>query len=258
MAEIISGQDALDALENGGNNGGSGKSKELDFTKFNVGSKYTVKVTGTKDFFVAYTYGIYEKVNSFVAKNPSKKTGKGFPVENLTCWDKAFLYHKDRSEEFMDDESKEAYKYKPELRVAMGFFDLDSGERIVIDVSKKQANVLRAAIKEFEEDLEDTAFKVSKTNGGTVSLTPVLNMKKLTETQRENFDNAPEEFKIEDFHDIFYEADDEEMLQLLVKAEFDVSLIGLEKPEAKAESSDDSSDGETSEATTIDDPSKLF
>ncbi len=221
---------------------------------FKVGSSYTVKVVGTNDFFAFYSYGIYSKggggVNSFVAKNPSKKTEKGFPVENLTSWDKAFLYHRELSKEFGDHHSTEAYKYKPELRYAMGFFDLDSGERIVIDVSKKQAQTLRATIVKFEKKISKIAFTVEKATGGAVSLTPVIDMDEdLTDKQRENFGKAPEEFNIEDFHGILYESEEEEMVEALKRVGFDVSLIGLGSTEPDGgESEADPIEGEVSES----------
>ncbi|MCM3314851.1 hypothetical protein M3626_20865 [Psychrobacillus sp. MER TA 17] len=223
MAEILSGAGALDALNNDGQGGGSDK----DWTKFNGGSKYVVKVIGMHDLFAFYSYGIFKQVNSFVAKNPSKKTDKGFPVDNLTPWDKAFLYHRDKSKEFGDKHSNEAYKYKPELRYALGFFDLDAGERIVIDVSKKQAQSIRTALAKYEKKIGKLAFELSKDSNGTASLTPIIDMDEdLTDKQRKNFDEAPTEFNIEEFHGILYEQDEQQMVELLAKAGFDVSLIG--------------------------------
>jgi hypothetical protein len=244
MAEILSGDAALAAMNDDGQGGGNDK----DFSKFNVGTKYTVKVLGTNDFFAFYSYGIFRKggggVHSFIAKNPSKKSAKGYPVENLTPWDKAWKHHADQSEEFGDHHSQEAYKYKPELRYALGFFDLDSGQRIVIDVSKKQAKTLRDAIVEFADDLGETAFKVSKATGGAVALTPVLSTKKLTDEQRENFDNAPSEFKIEDFHGILFEMEDAEQIEKLVGQGFDVSQIGLEAPKQGDKPAEDNTQNE--------------
>lgn len=258
MAEIISGDAALDALNDDSTGGGE---NDKDFTKFNVGSKYLVKVLGTTDFFAFYNYGIYSKggggVSSFTAKNPSKKTDKGFPVEDLTPWDKAFMYHRELSTEFGDAQSTEAYKYKPELRYAMGFFDLDSGERIVIDISKKQAQTIRANIMKYEKKLPKLAFEVSKGGGGSVSLTPIIDMDEdITDKQRATFDKAPDAFEIEDFHGMLYEADDEEMIETLVRVGFDVSLIGLEAPN-KAEAEDKPAE-EGAEPIDIDTDALLF
>ncbi|GGP13484.1 hypothetical protein [Oceanobacillus neutriphilus] len=235
MAEIISGQDALDTLESSGNTGGNDK----EFSSFKGGSKYVVKAIGTNDLFGFYNYGIYSKggggVPSFVAKKPSKKSDKGFPQEDLTSWDKAFLHHYENSKEFGDKESNEAYKYKPKLRFALGFFDLDSGERIVIDVSKNQANAIRKPLlKQAEKGkLGKVAFELEKESDGSVSLTPIVDLDDLTSKQQENFDKAPEEFKIEDFHGVNFEADEDEMLRRLVQSGFDVTKIGYEIPKPK-------------------------
>lgn len=227
MTHIISGDDALNLMS--GSNDGGESSKE--FSKFNVGTTYKVKVLGMKDFFAFYNYGIYGQINSFVAEKPSKKTDKGFPIEDLTPWDKAFLYHRDKSERFGDEQSEEAYKYKPELRYAMGFFDLEKGERIVIDVSRKQAQTLQEIIVKYGKRLDKAAFEVSKSGGGAVSLMPVFDMEEdLSEKERENFEKAPDEFKIEDFHGILFKATEDEQIENLIAAGFDISLIGLEAP----------------------------
>src|SRR5690625_8009617 len=93
MTKFVSGADALDVLnqeESGGNN--------VEFSSFKSGTTYFVKVLGTADLIQFFSYGIYNKVNSFVADKPSKKSAAGKPVEDLTVWDKAWKYHK-RSEE---------------------------------------------------------------------------------------------------------------------------------------------------------------
>lgn len=228
------GEDALNALnetnEGGGNN--------TEFTSFKSGTTYFVKVLGTADLISFYSYGIFKQVNSFVAKNPSKKTPNGFPVENLTVWDKAYLYHKNKSKDFTDKHGQEASKYRAKQRFAMGFFDLDSGEPIIIDVSKNQAQAIHGAIKKYEKRLNKLAFELSKEGSGTsttVSLTPVLDMEEdLTEQQRANFDKAPAEFDMTLFDGLLYEADEDEQIELLKQAGFDVTLIGYEQGEEES------------------------
>src|SRR5699024_12372101 len=66
---ILSGADALDVLnqeESGGNN--------AEFSSFKSGTTYFVKVLGTADLIQFFSYGIYNRVNSFVADKPSKKS----------------------------------------------------------------------------------------------------------------------------------------------------------------------------------------
>src|SRR5690606_24513626 len=126
-----------------------------------------------------YSYGIFNQVNSFAAKNPSKKTAKGFPIDNLTPWDKAFRYHKDLSKDWTDEHSQEAQKYRPKSRFAMAFFDLTSGEVIAVDLSAKQHEAVKSSIEKYAKRKDKIAFELSKVGSGTntvVSLSPVLDM----------------------------------------------------------------------------------
>ncbi|SET42803.1 hypothetical protein SAMN05216389_11137 [Oceanobacillus limi] len=252
MSKYQSGADALNALNEESNGGGS----NAEFSPFKSGTTYTVKVLGTSDLITFFSYGIYKQLNSFVAKNPSKKSAKGYPVDNLTAFDKAWKYHKDLSEDFSDKHGQEAGKYRAKQRFAMGFFDLDSGEPIIIDVSKPQAQAIHGSIKKYEKKIGKIAFELSKEGSGTnttVSLTPVLDMDEdLTDKQRANFDKAPESFDMALFDGILFEKDEDEMIEALQSVGFDVSLIGLQ-PKKEADNSGDNDgveaveDGEISE-----------
>lgn len=252
MSEIINGQAALDALNQTDEGGG----KDVEFASFKSGTTYTVKVLGTADLFSFYSYGIYKKVNSFVAKNPSKKSAKGYPVDDLTPWDLAWKYHKDLSEDYTDAHGQEAGKYRVKQRFAFGFIDLDSGEPIIVDVSKKQGQAIYAAIKKYEKKLGKIAFELSKqgeSTSTTVSLTPIIDMDEdLTDEQRKNFDEAPAEFDHALFDGLLYEADEAEQIELLTQAGFDVSLIGLggQQGESQAEGDGDT-DGDMPEDDSL-------
>lgn len=229
MTKFVSGADALDVLnqeESGGNN--------AEFSSFKSGTTYFVKVLGTADLIQFFSYGIFKQVNSFVAEKPSKKSANGFPTDNLTPWDKAFLYHRNLSEEWTDEHGQEAAKYRPKQRFAMGFFDLTSGEPIIIDVSKNQAQAIYGNIKKYEKRLDQMAFELSKQGSGrdtTVSLSPVMFPEEdLTEQQQKNLAEAPESFDMKLFDGILFEADEAQQIENLIQAGFDISLIGLEAP----------------------------
>ena len=238
----VFGEDALNAL-----NTESGGGNNNEFASFKSGTKYFVKVLGTADIMSFHSYGIFKQVNSFVAKNPSKKTPTGYPVENLTPWDKAWKYHKDKSKEWTDEHGIEANKYRPKQRFAMGFYDLTSGDYIVIDLSKNQAQTINSTINKFAKRLDKMAFELTKEGQGTsttVSLTPVMFPEEdLTDEQRKNFEEAPEEFDKSRFEGILYEMDDDEMIEKLVDVGFDVTKIGLDKPK-KDDKEDDKEEGE--------------
>lgn len=261
MSNVISGLDALNALTS--TNEGS---SNTEFTKFSGGTTYLVKVIGKEveeggkprmigDFIAYFNYGIYKKVNSFVAKNPSKKSAKGYPVEDLTPWDKAWKYHADLSEKFQDFHSTEAYKYKPTQKFIFGFIDLDTGKPIAIDLTKKQANAVDGAIKKFGNKLDSLAFELSKEGESTatvVSLTPYLD--DLSEKQQKHFDEAPKEFDMSIFDGILFEVDEDEQIKLLAQAGFDVSLIGLEVPKDSEDGAEPIGSGEDGEITDEDLP----
>src|SRR5699024_696852 len=75
------------------------------------------------------------------------------------------------------------------------------------------------------------SFELSKTGKGTsttvnLSLIPILD--DLTETQRKNFEELPNEFDAKNFEGLYYIMSDEEQIETLQRVGFDVSLIGLE------------------------------
>jgi hypothetical protein len=268
MSEITYGLDALAALNGGDEDQGGG----MEFSPLKSGTTYTVKVIGIHyeidgkkkvmgDFISYFNYGIFKKVNSFVAKNPSKKSAKGYPVDNLTPWDKAWKYHQDLSKEFQDKHSQEAYKYKPAQKFAFGFFDLDQGKEIIVDLTKNQAKAVNEAIEKYGKKLDKLAFELSKTGQSTstkVSLTPIIDMDEdLTDKQRANFDKAPKEFDRKLFEGLLYEADEDEMVKSLIQAGFDVSLIGYDTPTASEPTINDE-DVPLGDENTEDDPTSQF
>lgn len=244
MTEVVYGLDAINALnDEGGAGGGNGP----EFTSFKSGTTFKVKVLGLQDLVTVHTYSIYKKVHSFSAEKPSKKSAKGYPIGDYTPWDKAWKYHKDLSEDWNDSHGQEASKYKPNQRFAFGFIDLETGEPIIIDLSKKQAQAVYPVIKKNEKKLDKKYFELSKTGKetSTVVMLSAEDLDDLNEKERKNFDNAPKEFDKELLQNVFVTKTEEEQVQLLKDAGFDVSLIGYDA-------------GTTTEAPQIDDPTKNF
>ena len=264
MTNVVTGMEALNSLNDEETSGSN-----TEFTSFKTGTEILVKVIGKEvdlggekkyvgDFAMFFNYGIFGQINSFVAVEPSKKSARGFPVENLTPWDKAWKYHKDLSEKFDDEHGKEASKYRCRQRYAFGFIDLETGEPIVIDLSRNQAQVINGAITRFGKNLDKRAFTLAKEGSGkntVVSLTPVLDMDdELTDKQRENFDNAPKEFDMSLFENLNYEADEKEQLQLLTKAGFDITKIGYSAEDAKDDEEVKGNENDSSEISEEDLP----
>lgn len=232
-----SGADALNSL-NASNEGGGGSKAE--FASFKSGTTYKVRVLGTQDLIRFYSYGIFGKIHSFVAKNPSVKNVRGFAESNLTPWDKAAKYYQDLKFKAQDEGNAaaekeygdQAYKYRVKERFALGFINLADGEPIIIDISKKQAQTIHSVIMKYEKKLGKLAFELSKQGSGqstTVSLSPVIDMEEdLTDKEREVFAKFDgQAFDMTLFDGILYEADEKEQIENLVAAGFDITLIGL-------------------------------
>ncbi|MGM0836006.1 MAG: hypothetical protein ACQEV7_07605 [Bacillota bacterium] len=244
MSQFLSGADALNALND---QQGGGNSNSAEFASFKSGTTYKVRVLGTADLIKFYSYGVYKKVNSFVAKNPSVKNAKGFAESNFTPWDLASNYYSDLKRKAEDagnsakaEEFKaEAGKYRAKERFALGFVDLTTGEPIIVDLSRKQAQGVHAVIKKYENKLGKLAFELTKSGSSTstvVSLSPVIDMSEdLSDKERENFAKQDgKQFDMTLFDGLLYEADDKQQIENLVAAGFDITLIGLsigaEKP----------------------------
>lgn len=232
MVEVTYGLDAISALNDEGGSSGSGP----EFSSFKSGTTYKVKVLGLHDLSAEYTYGIYKKVNSFAATKPSKKSAKGNPIANYTPWDLAWKYHKDRSDDWQDEHGQEAAKYRPTQRFAFGFINLETGEPIIIDLSKKQGQVVYSVIQRNEKRLDKKYFELSKTGTGmnTVVMMSAEDLDELTDKEREHFDNAPKEFDKEMLKNVWVRKSEKEQVELLMDAGFDVSLIGFD-PDIKSE-----------------------
>lgn len=226
MTQYTSGLDALNALNETNEGGASG----AEFAPFKSGTKYIVRVIDKTAVQMAFSYGIFKQVNSFVAAQPSKKSANGYPVADLTPWDKAWKYHKDLSEDFSDAHGQEAGKYRAKQRFAFALYDLDAGAYIIVDVSKNQAQAIATVIGKNEAKLGKKAFELEKNGSGTstsVILSP-LDLDDLTDKQRENFDKAPETFDPAVFNGLWYEQDEAQQVALLRQAGFDVTKIGYE------------------------------
>jgi hypothetical protein len=236
MTQYQSGADALNSL-NASNDGGGSKA---EFASFKTGTTFKVRVLGTADLIRFYSYGIFKKVNSFVAKNPSVRNAKGFAESNFTPWDLASNYYADLRKQAEDagqtakveQYKAEAAKYRAKERFAFGFIDLTTGAPIIVDLSKNQAKSVHAVIKKYEAKLGKLAFELSKTGESTstvVSLSPIIDMDEdLSDKEREHFAKADgTTFDMALFEGLLYEADEKEMTENLVAAGFDIALIGL-------------------------------
>lgn len=141
-----------------------------------------------------------------------------------------------------------ASELRAKRRMLFGFFDLETGDPIVLDVTGNQGSKLIAQIQEYEDNINDFAFKVTKSGekaNTTIDLMPIMNPKKgLTEEEQKNFEStAGKEFDHTLYEKILFVKDHKYMIQDLEKIGFDVARIGYEptnNQEIKQESGQDS------------------
>ncbi|WP_298833817.1 hypothetical protein [uncultured Planococcus sp.] len=246
MSQYTSGADALNSL-NAVNEGGS--SGGAEFAPLKSNTSYKVRVQGTDNLIRFYSYGIFKVLNSFTAKNPSTKNARGFAESNLTPFDLASKYYQDlkfKAEDAGDAASADKYaieasKYRAKERYALGFADLATGEPIIVDLSKKQAQGVMAVITKNVKKLDKVAFELSKQGAGTsttVMLSVIFDLDEdLDDAERANFAKLEgAAFDMTLFDGLLYEADDAEQVENLVKAGFDPALIGLSKAPADDQS----------------------
>lgn len=244
MTQFKRGAAALGALSQ---SGGSAE-KKAEITKFGSGTTLKVRVKGPYDLVQYFAYGIYGKVNTFIAKNPPERNQRGFVTANHTPWDRASQYYYDLAAKGgadADEYKNLGYQFKGKERFLMGFSNLETGEDIIVDLTKAQAQGIYETILEYaekdaqgnviddgEHEFSEMAFKLSKKGTSTatsVSLAPIINLAKgLTDDERKHFeDTAEKEFDSSLFDSVLYESNEEEMVKALVKADFDISLLGL-------------------------------
>jgi len=243
MSQFKTGLDALNALTTTPD---SGSKSNNEITPFQSGDKRIIKIISKGDVQRAYAYRHAKKgVNSFIAKNPSDKSEKGYVTGNPTSWDKVANYYRKKSEKFGDDSSQLAYVYSAKARWVFAFYDLTDGKVVLIDFTGKQAREkIATVITKYEKKLDKLAFELTKEGDGlntVVTLSPIIDMDDdLTDKQRDNFEKAPESIDHSVFNGIWFEKSDEEMVTLLRQTGFDISLIGLgDAPSTQNETGED-------------------
>lgn len=216
------------------------ETKASAIVPFGSGTTLKVRVKSLDDSAEYYGYGVFGKVNTFVPKQPSERNAKGYVTANPTVWDRAadLLYEDARKAKDAGDETKaeelrrQASLFKGNPRYLIGFGSLETGEDIVVDLTKKQAAGVFATMAKYAKKLDKLAFELSKTGTSTntvVSLSPILDMDEdLTEEERKNFDKCGEKpFDPAVFEDCLYIADEAEQTKNLVIAGFDIGRLGL-------------------------------
>lgn len=181
-----------------------------------AGESLVVSIPSTEEVAQVYTHGVFGVFNTCQCTK-----------EDLFDQAVDYLYSQ-ANNETNEDRKKElkdkAYQLKAKPRFLFGFHDLETGEPILIDASKKQGQTLFTVITEYAEELGSYAFKLSKAEGGVMSLTPIL--KGLTNTQKDNFEATKgKELDGKLYENAIFKRDLNGQKEDLKKFGFDLSLI---------------------------------
>ena len=190
------------------------KKNALQYIK--AGTSLNVCIPSTEEVAQVYVHNVYGVFNSFQCENG-----------DLVCKAVDYLYKEANNlpEGAKKEELKlKAYQLKAKPRFLFGFYNFETGEPILIDLSKKQGQSIFSTINEYRDELGTYAFKLAKLDGGVMSLTPIL--KGLTDAEKANFEAVKgKEINTELYENAIFKRDMEGQIEDLTKFGFPVDKI---------------------------------
>lgn len=204
------------------------KKNALQYIK--AGTTLKVCIPNSQEVAQVFTHGAYGFFNSFLC------TG-----DDLI--DKAVkMLYEDASKEVNPKKAEElkekAYTLKAKERYLFGFFKLEDGEPLLVDLSKKQGQSVLQIITQYKDVLTQFSFQLSKLEGGTISLSPILTP--LTPEEKAIFDKVKgTELPIDLYENAVIKRDIEGQIEDLTKFGIDVSrLISSKSPATNSDNID--------------------
>lgn len=198
------------ALAETGGNGGRG----VSFASFRPGSTFKIRINSLEDvvgYEAANMFGIFDTT----------------PVERNSLYQKAaeLLYQdakKAKDASSSDALRKQAFLYKPKPRYILGAIDLETGEKLFVDLTKNQAKLIISIIQKKQKKLGQIGFELNKSGEGqstVVSLTQ-LDEDEMDANELENLEKSKSvEFADEDFEALLQYKDEDEQLDDLYKCD---------------------------------------
>ncbi|WP_026832208.1 hypothetical protein [Exiguobacterium undae] len=140
------------ALSESGGNGGCAST----FASFKSGSFYKVRINLLDDVVG------YEATSVF-------KVFDTTPVEKKSLYHKAteLLYQDDKNESTSEAIRKQAYLVKPKPSYILAAIDLETGDKLYVDLTKNQAKGVIAVVQKKAKKLDSLAFELTKTGEST-------------------------------------------------------------------------------------------
>lgn len=186
--------------------------------KFKSGTTYTVRFASEHDFVSYDAVSIFGKINTT-------------PVLEGNLYEKAVKHlYDDADKTGSEDIRTLASQLRPRERYLLAFFDLETGQPSVVDLSKKQAKTVIAGIQKYAKKLSTLAFELTKSGSGqdtTVTISPVIDEDDLTKDQKKHFEATKGKAIEDEIFDVLYMRNADEQAEDLQKIGFDVSRLGL-------------------------------
>lgn len=169
----------------------SAQHEKQDFSKFikslKSGTAFKVRVPSANDVVEVYMHSVYDVFYSTPCTTRDDLYDKA--VELLRADQKQEDANGNTA--LAEQLGKHAYNLTAKPRYLFGFINLENGEPIIIDLSKKQAQGIITTIKKYEKRLNQLAFEISKTGSGqstAVTINPLMFLDEdLTEKELANF-----------------------------------------------------------------------
>lgn len=221
---VLKGMSAIGKLQEK-NEGG--RKNALKYLK--AGDSLTVSIPSTEEVAQVFIHNVFGVFNSCKC---TREDMYDKAVDHLYS-----LANAEKDEAKKKELKDQAYQLKAKAKYLFGFHNLETGEPVLIEASKKQGQSLYAIINEYAEELGSYAFKLTKAEGGVLSLTPIL--KGLTAEQKENFEATKgKEIDAELYEKAYYVRDHAGQLEDLKKFGFDISAI-VELPASNEQPTDE-------------------
>lgn len=227
---------------------------------FSSGKSYNVRVPDPIAFVEYNAHSVYKV---FYTTPCTSASGE----KDLYCKATDMLFNdakkaKEAGNDEQDEELRDlAHQLKKRPRYMIGFFSLETGEPIIIDVTKNQADAITDVMKKRKNRLNDYAFNVSKTGKGQstkVALELILDPEEELEAEEQKHFKATEgkEFDEGLFEKVLSVAGEEQQIKDLEAFGFDVTRLGVESTkdeetgEQESEDNADNAQGQTAEEGT--------
>lgn len=197
--------------------------EKQDFTKaiktLKSGTAFKVRVPSVDEVVEVYIHSVYEVFYS----TPCTRDDLYDKATDLIYADAKKLADA-KDEKGAEAVRKIAYQLKAKPRYLFGFINLEDGQPVIFDLSKKQAQGVITAIKKNEKRLGQLAFEISKTGSGqstTVGFNPIAFVEEdLTAQELKHFnESAGKEIAEEVYANCLYVKKPEEQAEDLIAFE---------------------------------------